>query len=153
LTIYVPVYIVVLHVQLEPQRITIVEMRAKSVWRIKFVVWCPFFYPPDFRPKNTQIWAPFWLHFVSIQILPKKFHQLVDIGSLELFEDFLGLKLHPFEDFRPRKSSKRCNFRSLKLTFFEEFFLLLFYVWFNCFILQNDINSWCVLWYVTLYTK
>ena len=49
-----------------------------------------------------------------------------DIGSLELFEDFLGLKLHLFEDFRPRKSSKRCNFRSLKLTFFEEFFVFSF---------------------------
>jgi hypothetical protein len=38
-----------------------------------------------------------------------------DLGSLELFEDF-----------RPRKSSKRCNFRSLKLTYFEEFFVLSF---------------------------
>ena len=66
-----------------------------------------------------------------------------DIGSLELFEDFLGLKLHLFEDLRPRKSSKRCNFRSLKLTFFEEFFIS-FFLWFNCFILRNDINSWFV---------
>jgi hypothetical protein len=49
-----------------------------------------------------------------------------DIGSLELFEDFLGLKLHLFEDFRPRKSSKRCKFRSLKLTYFEEFFVFSF---------------------------
>jgi hypothetical protein len=29
-----------------------------------------------------------------------------DIGSLKLFEDFLGLKLHLFGDFRSRKSSK-----------------------------------------------
>jgi hypothetical protein len=27
----------------------------------------------------------------------------LDIGSLELFEDFRGLKLHLFEDFRPQK--------------------------------------------------
>jgi hypothetical protein len=49
-----------------------------------------------------------------------------DIGFLELFEDILGLKLHLLEDFRPRKSSKRCKFRSLKLTFFEEFFVFSF---------------------------
>jgi hypothetical protein len=48
------------------------------------------------------------------------------MGSFELFEDFLGLKLHLFEDFRPRKPSKRCNFRSLKLTFFEDFFVFSF---------------------------
>ena len=44
---------------------------------------------------------------------------LLDIVSLKLFEDFLGLKSHLFEEFRPRKSSKRCYFRSLKLTYFE----------------------------------
>jgi hypothetical protein len=57
------VYIVELHVKLEPKRTNIVEMRAKSVWRIKFVVVRPFFYPPNFWPKNTLKWAPFWTYF------------------------------------------------------------------------------------------
>ena len=39
------------------------ELRAKSVWRIKFVVLRPFFYPPNFWPKNTLKWAPFWKYF------------------------------------------------------------------------------------------
>ena len=39
-----------------------------------------------------------------------------DTVSLELFVDFLGLKVFHPKDFRPRISSKRCNFRSLKLT-------------------------------------
>jgi hypothetical protein len=67
----------------------------------------------------------------------KKFEKnMFDIGSLELFADFLGLKLHLFEDFRPMKSSKRCNFWSLKLTFFEQFFVLSFLIY-----LQNNMNS------------
>jgi hypothetical protein len=60
----------------------------------------------------------------QLPCLPRS--DLKDIGSLELFEDFLGLKLHLFEDFRPRKSSKRCNFQSLKLTYLEEFLFSLF---------------------------
>ena len=52
-----------LHVKLEPQRINIVEMRAKSVWRIKFVVLRPLFYPLDCWPKNTLKWALFWTYF------------------------------------------------------------------------------------------
>ena len=46
---------------------------------------------------------------------------LNNIGSLELFVSLRLLKLHLFEDLRPRKSSKRCRFWSLKLTYFEEF--------------------------------
>ena len=44
----------------------------------------------------------------------------VDIVFLELFEEFMGLKSDLSEDFRPNKSSKRCYFRSLKLTYFDD---------------------------------
>ena len=50
----------------------------------------------------------------------------VYIVSLEVFEDFLGLKSHLFEDFRPNKSLKRFYFRSLKLTYFEDLLVCLF---------------------------
>ena len=56
------VYIVVFRVKSQHQRIKIVEMRLTSIWRIKFVVWRPFFYPPDFWPKNTLKGASFWTH-------------------------------------------------------------------------------------------
>jgi hypothetical protein len=54
------VYIVVLHVKLEPRRIQIVEMRAKFVWQVKFHRFTPIFLPPWFLTKkhvnSSNIW-------------------------------------------------------------------------------------------------
>ena len=55
----------------------IVKLHVKSGWHIKFVVLRLLFYPPDFWPKNTLKWTPFWtysFHFFST----KKFPQLVN---------------------------------------------------------------------------
>ena len=51
-----------------------------------------------------------------------------DIVSLELFEDFLGLKLHLIDDFLPSNSSKRCYFLSLKHSYFEDLLCFLFFL-------------------------
>jgi hypothetical protein len=37
----------------------------------------------------------------NIDLQSKLWLPVFDMGSLELFEDFLGLKSHVFEDFRP----------------------------------------------------
>ena len=71
-----------------------------------------------------------WCHLGTSLFPHEKFHlmTLLDIVSLELFEDFLGLKLHLFDDFLPSKSSKRCYFLSLKLTYFEDLLCFLFFL-------------------------
>jgi hypothetical protein len=53
-------------------RIQIVEMTAKSVWRIKISHFTPIFKPPELLTKNKLKWAPFWthsFHFFRLKVL------------------------------------------------------------------------------------
>ena len=66
-------FIVVLHLNLQLQWIKTVEMRTKSVWRIKIHRFKPIVFPQILWPKNTIEQAHFWTHFFHF-FVPKNSH-------------------------------------------------------------------------------
>ena len=78
----------------------------------------------------TKLKTGSWLNF------PVETRHIV---SQLLFENFQDLKSHRFEDFRAKKSLKRCNFWNLQ---HEEIWFFFFVFALSSSVSLNDINFW-----------